>query len=158
MKEKNGIVTAAWVLLALLTAAVTTSAALTLWSSQYTPRFSGLVSVEDMDVFTTYMSVTAAQDTLEALTLLVGVIAYVVLLVRHVLGKQPLTSKQKWIYTAVTAAALVVPSLVMGLCDPVNALLAYYLFTPLVLVGVLLACVLLEFGLKALQNRKETMK
>ena len=158
MKKKNGIVTAAWVLLALLTAAVTTSAALTLWSSQYAPRFSGLVSVEDMDVFTTYMSVTAAQDTLEALTLLVGVIAYVVLLVRHVLGKQPLTAKQKWTYTAITAAALVAPSLVMGLCDPVNALLAYYLFTPLVLVGVLLACVLLEFGLKALQNRKETMK
>ena len=76
MKEKNGIVTAAWVLLALLTAAVTTSAALTLWSSQYAPRFSGLVSVEDMDVFTTYMSVTAAQDTLEALTLLVGLFRY----------------------------------------------------------------------------------
>ena len=158
MKERNNVVIAAWVMLVLLTAAVNTSAALTLWSSQFQGQFAGFISAGQMEQFNSYMAVTSAQDTLEALSLLIGVIAYPVMLTCHVLGKKPLTAKQKWIYVAITAGVLLLPSLVMGLCDAVNGLFAYYLFTPVVLVGVLVLCVVLEFGLKALQNRKEKKK
>ena len=158
MKEKNRVVIAAWVVLVLLTAAVNVSAALTLWCSQYAPLFNNMIPAEHMDLYLTCVEVSTIAGTLGAMALLVGVIAYVVLLACHVMGKKPLSHKQKWVYTAITVGTLLVPSLVMGLCDPVNDLFAYYLFTPVVLVGVLVACVVLEYGLKALQNRKDKKK
>ena len=158
MKEKNRVVIAAWVVLVLLTAAVNASAALTLWCSQYAPLFINMIPAEHMDLYLTCVEVSTIAGTLGAIALLVGVIAYVVLLACHVMGKKPLSHKEKWVYTAITAGVMLVPALVMGLCDSVNELFAYYLFTPVVLVGVLVICVVLEYGLKALQKRKETMK
>lgn len=158
MKEKNRVVIAAWVLLALLGAAVNVSAALTLWCSQYASLFNAMIPAEDMELYLTCVEVSTVAGTLGAIALLAGVIAYVVLLTCHVTGKKALSHKQKWVYTAVTAGVMLVPSLVMGLCDPVNPLFDYYLFTPVVLVGVLVMCVVLEYGLKALQKRKDKQK
>lgn len=155
MKEKNRVVIAAWVLLALLGAAVNASAALTLWCSRYAPLFEDMIAAENMELYLTCVEVSTVAGTLGAMALLVGVIAYVVLLACHVMGKKPLSHKQKWVYTAITAGVMLAPTLVMGLCDSVNELFAYYLFTPVVLVGVLVTCVVLEYGLKALQKRKD---
>ena len=158
MKEKNRVVIAAWVVLVLLAAAVNVSAALTLWCSQYAPLFNTLIPAEDMELYLTCVEASTVAGTLGAIALLVGVIAYVALLVCHVMGKAPLSHKQKWVYTGITVGVLLVPSLVMGLFDSVNTLFDYYLFTPVVLSGVLVACVVLEYGLKALHNRKDKKK
>lgn len=159
MKEKNRVIVAAWVMLALLGAVLAASSALTLWGSQYVDVFGGgLLSVKNMEAYADYMQVMGIQDTLEALCLLVGVIAYPILLTCHVMGKKPLSHKQKWVYVGVTAATLLLPSLVMGLFDTAYGLWEYYLLTPAVLVGVLVVCVVLEYGLKALQKRKDKQK
>ena len=103
MKEKNRVVIPAWVLLALLGAAVIASAALTLWCSQYAPLFNDMIAAENMELYLTCVEVSTVAGTLGAMALLVGAIAYVVLLACHVMGKKPLSHKQKWVYTAITA-------------------------------------------------------
>ena len=146
--------TTAWLLLALFGAGLLASSAMTWYADTHYPFANDLITPEHISQLDGYLSLTYAQDNLEAILLLAGLVAYPMLLVYGLVKRVHFPAKAKWLYVGITALVFVavsVPfSLLTGEFYPMN-----FYFTPVILLAMLVVCVAVEGGILALRNKKK---